>query len=373
MMLSYLSVLAEAAPLRAMQKPKAAPILSFLSSNPTIQQSSDPTIQPFQKPTVAILPFVGTGVSQTTVDLLPEFLWQELNSSGAFSLTDGNTLKSTLATAGYAETKCFDLTCARNFGQALGVEKVLIGQVTKAGAQYRLEIKTVDLAARQETFSEAVQVPSEDALFSKLADLTGRITEALKQPAATAPRPPESKTVTPSPTPPTPAKPQLQIIHQPIQQATADQAIQVTAQVKPALGENELFLIYRPLGEERFRFTTMKRVVAEEYYAEIPSEAIGAKGVEYYLRAIDRSSNELGRFPAGNAYLSVNVTARITERPTPPPTPSREKKKGGKKWLWIAGGGAVAAGLAALLASSSAAAGGGDGERQTLPGPPNYP
>jgi TolB-like protein len=304
-----------------------------------------------QKPPIAILPFVGNGVSAATLELSTQFLSQELSASGAFDLIDINTAKSALSAAGYTAANCFDPACAGKVGQALGAEKVVLCRISKTGNQFRLEIKTVEAAAARETFSETVSVPSEDALFVKLADLTGRLTEALKQPVTAAPRAPEIKTAppTPPPAPPASARPPLQIIHQPIPQATAGQPISVTAQVQPALGENELFLIYRPIGEERFRFALMRRVMNEEYFSEIPAEAIGTKGVEYYLRVIDRNSNEQGRFPQGNTYLSVTATAKIAEQPAPPPAKTQDKKKGGgKKWLLI-GVGATAAGAGAYL------------------------
>lgn len=368
--LIYLIMLAETTPLRAAQKPKVVS-LSFIGGNPITQQSNDPAIQQFQKPKVAILPFAGSGISASNLELLAQFLSQELSASGAFVLTDLNTAKSALSSTGYTAANCFDLACASKMGQALGVEKVVLCRITKMGNQFRFETKIVEAAAARETFSETASVPSEDALFAKLADLTGRLTEALKQPVTAAPRPPEIKT--PPPTPPPSVRPTLQIIHQPIPQATAGQPISVTAQVRPALGQNELFLIYRPVGDDRFHFMPMKRVIDEELYGEIPAEAIGTKGVEYYLRVIDRNSNEQGRFPAGNAYLSVAVGAKIAEAAPPPvvtPPKEKEKKKGGKKWL-VLGAGAAAVGAGAFLVSQKKA----DEKNSTskLPAPPNHP
>lgn len=370
--LIYLIVLAETTPLPAAQKPKVGN-WSFIGGNPIIQQSNDPTIQQFQKPKVAILPFAGTGISASNLELLAQFLSQELGASGAFVLTDLNTAKSALSAAGYTAANCFDLACAGKIGQALGVEKVVLCRIAKTGNQFRFETKIVEAAAARETFSETASVPSEDALFAKLADLTGRLTEALKQPATTVPPAPQIKTVPSPPASPISANTQLQILHQPIQQATTDQAIQITAQIRPALGQNELFLIYRPIGEERFSFALMRRVMNEEYFSEIPAEAIGTKGVEYYLRVIDRNSNEQGRFPQGNAYLSVVIATKIAEATPPPATKLKPEKKGGKKWLLLGVVGAAAAGTGVYLATQGKEGGGGQQQLQKLPAPPNRP
>ncbi|MGH7455123.1 MAG: hypothetical protein ACRENG_27460, partial [bacterium] len=110
----------------------------------------------------------------------------------------------------------------------------------------------------------------------------------------------------------------------------------------------------------------------EEYFSEIPAEAIGTRGVEYYLRVIDRNGNEQGRFPQGNTTLSVRATIKIVEQPAPPPAKTQESKKGGsKKWLFI-GIGTAAVGAGAYLATQKKA----DEQSSTLsklPTPPNHP
>lgn len=329
-----------------------------------------PSLQAQQKPQVAVLPFTSEGVSSATSDLLSEFLWQELYFSNAFKLTDLKKVKSTLSSAGVVDATCFDLACARQHGQALGVEKVIIGQVKKFDNRFRLQIKAMDVASQQEMYSETVAVTGEDELFTNLADFTGGITSALMQPAPAVVPKPKEEAVKPPSAPPEPKAPPLQIFHQPVSQAAAGQTIPIEAEVRPALRENKLFLLYRSLGQQDFHFTPMTRIVDKQFYGEIPATATSSQGLEYYLRVVDLSGNELGRFPVDDGFTSVIIERKVAETAIPSPEPQKQEKKGGKKWLWIGGGGVIA-GLVAVIATSSG--GGGSGNGAQLPGPPNYP
>ena len=358
-----------------------------------------PLIHSFQKTKVAVLPFVIERVTRANADLLAELLVYELNISQTISATEFNQAKANIINSGQTDPSCFDLNCAKEFAKVLNTNYIIMGKVVRNGTKHNLLIQVVNTVDSKVIFTKDMTTNNENDLFVKLSDLASPIAASIKPISGAqvpAPQPKTKQSELPTevktPLPPktvepelptevkTPSQTSIQINHEPIKTISKGKAFSVQAQIQPTLGDNKLFLIYRGDGKDRFQFHQMTPVLANEYYGQISSQSITGS-FEYYLRAIDKQGNELGRFPIGeNSYLKVNIgkeaAVKLPERETPAEKPLVTKppkkeitKKGGKKYLlWGLGAVAIGAGTYFILQKSDK-----DGKGKQLPMPPNYP
>jgi TolB-like protein len=338
-------------------------------------------LQAAQKENAAVLPFVNERASRETVDLFAKVLVHELSQSQELSLLDMDEVKNRLANAGYPNPSCFDINCARSFGQALNASRIVIGRITKTSNRHLLELRVVNSFDQREMYSKTLTAVNEDDLFNKLSEVTGPITHALRPDESIIPQPMaigSGQPITNGSQPPS----AITIIHQPIQQIPEGQDIQIQAQVQPSLGDNQLFLVYRTPDLERSRLLLMTRVVGNEYFGQIPSVSISGPIVEYYIQTVDANGNETARYPVGDSYITIRVGKQDIETPYDrPPQPIEApddkvqkgeiKKKGGSKLL-IMSVGALAIGAGTYYAIQQKDKK-DDTKATKLPGPPDYP
>lgn len=89
------------------------------------------------------------------------------------------------------------------------------------------------------------------------------------------------------------------ILHTPVTGAVVGNAVSIEAEVTDDLsGVTSVTLFYRVTGTSLWSSTAMANTGADFYAASIPAGSVTTKGVDYYIRAIDGSSNE-ATHPAG--------------------------------------------------------------------------
>jgi len=284
------------------------------------------------------LPFAAEEITTAEVDLLGQFLWQELSLSGEFTFVDPNEAAQKLGSG----SPCFEPSCAQSAGQELGAEAVIIGRVSRSNGAHDLEVQTLSVSDRQVLFRYSKRLESQDQLFMEISGLVSPILEALRSapapqpeaeavPATTSPatvppqrparpsvQPDESTPSSAAETPKTPAPSavpsatpsesyEIRISHQTIKSAEADESIPVQASVSGGLGENRLLLFYRSGENPRFKILTMNAVTGDRYHTNIPPHSKQAVAVEYFMRIVDQKGRSLARYPESADYLRINI------------------------------------------------------------------
>jgi hypothetical protein len=99
---------------------------------------------------------------------------------------------------------------------------------------------------------------------------------------------------------------------------TAGQQVQITATISDASGVQSATLWYRIAGSQTFTAGPMSGS-AGQYLAVVPSAAVTAAGLEYYVEATDTRGNRTREPATGFRYLSVSVAGQGVVCPTAQP------------------------------------------------------
>jgi len=268
---------------------------------------------------VVILPFVNEQAEQSTLDLITDFIWQELSLVGDFTIPTVPTVQSTLIAQGFMSTECFDMQCAVRYGRILESRAAVIGKLMVRGHVTQLTVQVVDVPESGVLFSTSIDSDTPDDIFLKIGNLTHEILKALteRDPVASPVQPvPETRRIESPPV----AVQEIRILHDPVQSMPAGYSLPVQAQVQPRIGNGRLFLLYRNTGEARFQLLRMTMVIADEYYGEIPANVTNRE-MEYYLSVVDDDGAEIGRYPSGTSTIRVFPSSvGQTVHPTPVPS-----------------------------------------------------
>ena len=130
-----------------------------------------------EKEPVAVLEFVGNGVSQSDASAISSLFTAELVRSGAFEVMDRKNIDEILAEHKLQLSGCTDTSCAVEIGQILSLQYIFSGEVSKLGESYVASINYINVETSKiersttQKFDEISEVY--DVLPAAIAELTG--------------------------------------------------------------------------------------------------------------------------------------------------------------------------------------------------------
>jgi len=120
----------------------------------------------------------------------------------------------------------------------------------------------------------------------------------------------DSTTVTYTGVPPTPDTTPPEIAHTPVTVALSGEEITISATVTDDRAVASVTLYYRKIGEVGYKSLAMSPVGAT-YSATIPASDVVEPGLEYYIVALDTSSNEATSGTAENPNVITVTTPKV--------------------------------------------------------------
>ena len=120
----------------------------------------------------------------------------------------------------------------------------------------------------------------------------------------------DSTTVTYTGVPPTPDTTPPEIAHTPVTVALSGEEITISATVTDDRAVASVTLYYRQIGEVGYKSLAMSPVGAT-YSATIPASDVVEPGLEYYIVALDTSSNEATSGTAENPNVITVTTPKV--------------------------------------------------------------
>ncbi len=104
---------------------------------------------------IAVMNWQGNGINQEIDTQLKEIVYLNLQTSGRYTVLKPEQAEALLSKkAGPELADCDGLKCLNQLGQALMVDKVLLGEVNKEGEEYKIAFRIFD-AARKEIIASA--------------------------------------------------------------------------------------------------------------------------------------------------------------------------------------------------------------------------
>jgi hypothetical protein len=136
------------------------------------------TVQSQQNTSMVVFDPQSIGVDQATVLATAQLLRNDLAATGKFSVMEEGQVERALGT----QTRCYDSQCASEFGQQLGVDKAVVGSLSRLGEKIIVELRLVDVASGQVEFSDRLAsstVEDLDTVIKRLAKglASGKTTE----------------------------------------------------------------------------------------------------------------------------------------------------------------------------------------------------
>lgn len=129
------------------------------------------------KEPVAVLDFVGNGVSQSDAAAISSLFTAELVRSGAFEVMDRKNIDEILTEHKLQLSGCTDTSCAVEIGQILSLQYIFSGEVSKLGNAYLASINYINVETSKiersstQKFNEISEIY--DVLPAAIAELTG--------------------------------------------------------------------------------------------------------------------------------------------------------------------------------------------------------
>lgn len=143
-------------------------------------QAKDAVPVPTDKPSLAILYFKNN-TGDSTLDhwrtALSDLLITDLSQSQYLRVLSGENMFDILNQLGQLETQTYASDILRDIARRGGVENILVGNYTKAGNMFRINITLQDASSGELIGSESVQGTGERSFYSMVDELTRRIKE----------------------------------------------------------------------------------------------------------------------------------------------------------------------------------------------------
>lgn len=122
-----------------------------------------------QKLKVVVFDAQPIGVDEATVLATSQLLRNDLATTGKFSVIDEGEISRFLGEA----PQCYDSQCASEIGQQLGLDKAVIGSLSRLGEKIIVELRLVDVASGNVEFSDRMAsgtVEDLDTVIKRLAN-----------------------------------------------------------------------------------------------------------------------------------------------------------------------------------------------------------
>ena len=131
------------------------------------------------KPLTAVMPFGSRNVSQSDASIVTSLFETALVKTESFKVIEQNQVEEILEAQAFTLTGCTDESCAVEFGKLLAAEQIILGDFSRLGGKYILNVKVIDvelgenLRADSVTFNSLDDIQEEAELLAfKLAGLT---------------------------------------------------------------------------------------------------------------------------------------------------------------------------------------------------------
>lgn len=113
---------------------------------------------------VALLGFEGTGADTDTVDFVYKTFYVELEKDNQFKVIGKSEIEYILRQKQYGNMKCRTKECLVKMGENLKVNKIIIGNLTKALKKFVIEIRIFDCKTKYFISTDFFRVESEKEL-----------------------------------------------------------------------------------------------------------------------------------------------------------------------------------------------------------------
>jgi hypothetical protein len=127
-----------------------------------------------------VFDFEAIGVDEQTCASATHIFRNELDATGKFLVMAKGDMEAKLTDQGITDFSCYEITCAASNGFALGVEKAIIGSLTKLGERITAEVRLVDVIRKEVEFTDRFSATSLDDLDSALRKLAKAVASRQK-------------------------------------------------------------------------------------------------------------------------------------------------------------------------------------------------
>ena len=136
----------------------------------------------FEKILVAVLEFEGRNIETSDAEIITDFIRQSLITSGYFKVLERGMINELLTEVNLQQSGCTSSECAVQIGKILAVKKMIVGNVSKLGKKFFINLRMVDVETSQIDFATSVgaEVPIEQ-LPEYAEELIANVVESLKE------------------------------------------------------------------------------------------------------------------------------------------------------------------------------------------------
>lgn len=127
-----------------------------------------------------VFDFESIGVDEQTITAASQIFRSELDATGKFSLIHKKDAETMLAAKGVTDFTCHETECAVNYGFIVGAQKVVLGSITRLGEGLTVDVRLVDVAARDVVFTDRFFASSLDDLRIALNKLANAVATGQK-------------------------------------------------------------------------------------------------------------------------------------------------------------------------------------------------
>ena len=130
--------------------------------------------------TVAVFEFEGIGLPQAEAEAATQVFRGELGATGSFKVMARADVESKLAARGIDSPVCHAVGCAAEYGEIAGVMETVTGTLTMLGNRITGEVRLVDVAKQEVTFSDRFTAANLDDLEATLRKLANAVASRRK-------------------------------------------------------------------------------------------------------------------------------------------------------------------------------------------------
>jgi len=162
-------------------------------------------------PTVAVLDFIGKGVSAEEASVLTDKLRGELVNSGTVQVIERGAMDEILREQGFQQSGCTSNECIVEVGQLIGVRFMVAGSIGKIEKTFLLSVRLINVATSriEKNVQREITGTLTDVLKDAIAEVAAELTTSETSPEPQTPRKGKAKT---------PEKPAPRVKRQPPQQ-----------------------------------------------------------------------------------------------------------------------------------------------------------
>ncbi len=117
----------------------------------------------------------GSGVSAAEAEVFPSVLEVELKKTGAFDLIEAGQREQILGQQAASLSGCTDDECAIEIGRLLTADRIVLGKLSKAGGEYILLAKIVNVGDGRVMTAETLRSGSIGGLLDLMSVLAGKL------------------------------------------------------------------------------------------------------------------------------------------------------------------------------------------------------